>query len=59
MPDATSAGAVNVSMIKAGVREHLDKLDRERDGIAPVKKRVLQIATLLILDKMRCKLGFE
>jgi probable Rubsico expression protein CbbX len=46
-------------MYKEGVQEQLDKLDRELVGLVPVKKRVKEIASLLVLDKMRRKLGFE
>jgi probable Rubsico expression protein CbbX len=46
-------------MYKEGVQEQLDKLDRELVGLIPVKKRVKEIASLLVLDKMRRKLGFE
>ena len=46
-------------MFKEGVQDQLDKLDRELVGLLPVKKRVKEIAALLVLDKMRRKLGFE
>lgn len=46
-------------MFKEGVQEQLDKLDQELVGLIPVKKRVKEIAALLVLDKMRRKLGFE
>jgi len=46
-------------MFKEGVQDQLDKLDRELVGLIPVKKRVKEIAALLVLDKMRRKLGFE
>lgn len=46
-------------MFKEGVQDQLDKLDRELVGLIPVKKRVREIAALLVLDKMRRKLGFE
>merc|ERR1712166_353115 len=42
-----------------GVQSQLDKLDQELVGLVPVKKRVQEIAALLVLDKMRRKLGFE
>ena len=51
--------AVDEFMYKEGVQEQLDKLDRELVGLIPVKKRVKEIASLLVLDKMRRKLGFE
>ena len=46
-------------MFKEGVQDQLDKLDRELVGLIPVKKRVKEIAALLVLDKMRRKLGLE
>jgi len=59
MPDSTPAGTVEEFMFKEGVQDQLDKLDRELVGLLPVKKRVKEIAALLVLDKMRRKLGFE
>jgi len=59
MPDSTPAGTVDEFMFKEGVQDQLDKLDRELVGLLPVKKRVKEIAALLVLDKMRRKLGFE
>ena len=46
-------------MFKEGVQDQLDKLDNDLVGLIPVKKRVKEIAALLVLDKMRRKLGFE
>jgi probable Rubsico expression protein CbbX len=46
-------------MFKEGVQDQLDKLDKDLVGLIPVKKRVKEIAALLVLDKMRRKLGFE
>lgn len=46
-------------MFKEGVQDQLDKLDRDLVGLLAVKKRVKEIAALLVLDKMRRKLGFE
>merc|ERR1712087_62235 len=59
MPDSTPAGTVEEFMFKEGVQDQLDKLDVELVGLIPVKKRVKEIAALLVLDKMRRKLGFE
>ncbi|KAL3942384.1 MAG: hypothetical protein SGBAC_003416 [Bacillariaceae sp.] len=59
MPDSTPAGTVDEFMFKEGVQDQLDKLDRELVGLIPVKQRVKEIAALLVLDKMRRKLGFE
>jgi ATP-dependent Lon protease len=59
MPDDTAAGTVDEFMFKEGVQAQLTKLDDELVGLIPVKKRVKEIAALLVLDKMRRKLGFE
>jgi len=59
MPDDQPAGTVEEFMFKEGVQDQLDKLDNELVGLVPVKQRVKEIAALLVLDKMRRKLGFE
>eukprot|EP00548_Thalassiothrix_antarctica_P007726 CAMPEP_0194130618 /NCGR_PEP_ID=MMETSP0152-20130528/1617_1 /TAXON_ID=1049557 /ORGANISM="Thalassiothrix antarctica, Strain L6-D1" /LENGTH=449 /DNA_ID=CAMNT_0038825191 /DNA_START=82 /DNA_END=1431 /DNA_ORIENTATION=+ len=59
MPDSQPAGTVDEFMFKEGVQMQLDKLDRDLVGLIPVKQRVKEIAALLVLDKMRRKLGFE
>mmetsp|Transcript_24774 Transcript_24774/g.45541 ORF Transcript_24774/g.45541 Transcript_24774/m.45541 type:complete len:411 (-) Transcript_24774:253-1485(-) len=59
MPDATPAGTVDEFMFKEGVQDQLDKLDHDLVGLVAVKQRVKEIAALLVLDKMRRKLGFE
>jgi len=59
MPDDQPAGTVDEFMFKEGVQDQLDKLDNDLVGLIPVKKRVKEIAALLVLDKMRRKLGFE
>jgi probable Rubsico expression protein CbbX len=59
MPDNQPAGTVDEFMFKEGVQDQLDKLDRDLVGLVAVKQRVKEIAALLVLDKMRRKLGFE
>merc|ERR1712038_1465612 len=59
MPEDQPAGTVDEFMFKEGVQDQLDKLDEDLVGLIPVKKRVKEIAALLVLDKMRRKLGFE
>ena len=44
---------------KEGIKDILAKLDNDLVGLVPVKQRVREIAALLVLDKMRRKLGFE
>lgn len=59
MPDNQPAGTVDEFMFKEGVQDQLNKLDNDLVGLVPVKSRVKEIAALLVLDKMRRKLGFE
>jgi len=59
MPDDTPAGSVSEYMFKEGVKDQLDKLDYDLVGLLPVNQRVREIAALLVLDKMRRKLGFD
>merc|ERR1712003_277048 len=59
MPEDQPAGTVEELMFREGVQDQLDKLDNDLIGLLAVKKRVKEIAALLVLDKMRRKLGFE
>merc|ERR1719221_2287530 len=59
MPEDQKAGTVDEFMFKEGVKDQLDKLDYDLVGLLPVKQRVREIAALLVLDKMRRKLGFD
>lgn len=38
---------------ESGVQEVLDQLDRELVGLAPVKRRIREIAALLVIDRLR------
>ncbi|MDQ1345486.1 MAG: hypothetical protein QG586_1017, partial [Pseudomonadota bacterium] len=38
-------------LVETGVREVLDELDRELVGLVPVKTRIREIASLLVVDK--------
>ncbi|TVO59293.1 CbbX protein [Denitromonas halophila] len=42
---------------EAGVADVLDRLDAELVGLAPVKRRVREIAALLLVDRVRERLG--
>jgi len=42
---------------ESGVAGVLDELDRELIGLAPVKMRIREIASLLVVDKARAELG--
>jgi probable Rubsico expression protein CbbX len=46
-------------LAESGVGEVLDELDRELVGLAPVKMRIREIASLLVVDKARAALGVE
>jgi probable Rubsico expression protein CbbX len=46
-------------MFKEGVKDILQQLDYDLIGLIPVKERVREIASLLVVDKMRLKLGLE
>jgi len=59
IPDTTPVGTVDEYMFQEGVQNQLDILDNELVGLIPVKRRVREIAALLIVDKMRKKLGLE
>jgi len=59
IPDETKAGTVEDFMFKEGVKDILEKLDYDLIGLVPVKTRVREIASLLVVDKMRLKLGLE
>lgn len=59
IPDDLEVGSVNQHMFEAGVQDELDKLDNDLVGLVPVKTRVAEIASLLIVDKLRKGLGLE
>jgi probable Rubsico expression protein CbbX len=59
MPENTPVGTVDEFMYKGGVKEQLAQLDYDLIGLQPVKDRVREIASLLVVDKMRMKLGME
>lgn len=46
-------GTVEEFMFKEGVRDILEKLDNDLVGLVPVKRRVREIAALLVLDKVK------
>ena len=46
-------------LVETGVGEVLDELDRELVGLVPVKTRIREIASLLVVDKARAALGVE
>lgn len=54
-------GAVDLNAIlrEANVFEVLDQLDRELIGLAPVKQRIREIASFLVVSKARAQMGIE
>jgi probable Rubsico expression protein CbbX len=42
---------------ESGLGEELDQLDRELIGLAPVKQRIREITALLLIDRVRKRLG--
>jgi hypothetical protein len=42
-----------------GISEVLETLDRELIGLVPVKKRIREIAALLLIDRERKRLGLS
>jgi probable Rubsico expression protein CbbX len=54
---ATPDRALEQSPDAAGVWEVVDRLDRELVGLAPVKTRVREIASLLVVDRLRREAG--
>ena len=59
IPENAQAGTVDDYMYKEGVKDILEQLDYDLIGLKPVKTRVREIASLLVVDKMRLKLGLE
>jgi len=55
------SGSIDLKALLAesGVGEVIDELDRELVGLAPVKTRIREIASLLVVDKARAALGVE
>lgn len=48
---------IAATLKESGVGEVLEQLDRELVGLAPVKKRIREIAALLLIDKLRKEHG--
>jgi probable Rubsico expression protein CbbX len=56
---ATDSIDLRALLAESGVGDVLDELDRELVGLAPVKTRLREIASLLVVDKARAALGIE
>lgn len=63
MGDAGTGAVPRIDLAAAfrdsGVGEVLDELDRTLVGLAPVKRRIREIAALLLVDKVRRELGLS
>ena len=59
--EARDCGALDIDALyeRSGVGEVLAKLDRDLVGLVPVKSRVREIASLLLVDKLRHSLGLQ
>ncbi|GAB4478609.1 MAG: CbbX protein [Burkholderiaceae bacterium] len=55
----TSAVDLRAILQEAQVQDVLDQLDRELVGLAPVKKRIREIAAFLVVSRARARLGLE
>jgi hypothetical protein len=58
-PAATDAPSIEKVDLRAefnevGIGEVLDQLDRELIGLKPVKTRIREIASLLLIERIRC-----
>lgn len=58
-PEPASSVDLNAILAEANVFEVLDQLDRELIGLAPVKRRIREIASFLVVSKARAKMGIE
>jgi probable Rubsico expression protein CbbX len=59
VPDAAAASPIDLAATFAasGVGPVLEQLDRDLVGLRPVKRRIREIAALLLVDKLRGDLG--
>jgi probable Rubsico expression protein CbbX len=57
-PDATALD-LDALYRESNVRDALDSLDRELVGLEPVKRRVREIAALLLVEKLRRSVGLQ
>jgi probable Rubsico expression protein CbbX len=59
VPDADDAIDLKRDFAASGLGEELAQLDRELTGLVPVKRRIREIAALLLVDRARQKLGLK
>jgi len=60
-PPAVDASAVDLrrELEEAGIGEVLGQLDRDLIGLAPVKTRIREIASLLLIERVRARMGLS
>jgi probable Rubsico expression protein CbbX len=58
-PDQPQSVDLNAILKEANVFEVLDQLDRELIGLTPVKRRIREIASFLVVSKARSAMGIE
>ena len=59
VPDSAPARTVGEVLAQSQVAGVMDELDRDLVGLAPVKQRIRDIAALLVIDKLRARLGLQ
>lgn len=57
LPSRAAVNPVAALLADAGIADLLDGLERELVGMAPVKRRIRDIAALLLVDKLRAEHG--
>ena len=58
IPDETDVGAGDI-LADSHIAEVLNQLDRELVALSAVKERIREIAALLVIDRLRRKIGLE
>ncbi|HYH48758.1 MAG TPA: CbbX protein [Acidimicrobiia bacterium] len=58
LPDDTEVDVTDL-LQDSGIEDVLDQLDRDLVGLGAVKERIREIASLLVVDRMRRRLGLE
>ncbi len=59
VPAATAAESAASPVADMGIEDVLAELDRDLIALAPVKRRIREIAALLVVDRMRRQIGLD
>jgi len=59
LPMQGSGNPFAAALLDTGIAQLLDQLERELVGLAPVKRRIRDIAALLLVDKLRAEHGLN